>query len=74
VIKKLSYGFYFVVPTTSKERNGSWYVHFKQRGKSMNACIHQMRSMDYRRFYSKLGKLDDTDFSRVKQGFLNLCK
>ena len=29
VLKKLSHGFYFVIPTTTKVREGSWYVPFR---------------------------------------------
>ena len=74
ILKKLSHGFYFVVPTTTKKKHGSWYVSFRQKNKNMNACLHQMRAMDFRRFYSKLGRLDETDFDKVKRNFLNLCK
>ena len=35
----------------------------------MFACLHQARSIDYRRLSSKLGTLDDEDFARIKAGF-----
>ncbi len=38
----------------------------------MIACLHQARTMDYRRLSSKLGELDETDFKKVKEGFKNL--
>ena len=72
VLKKLAKGFYFVIPVTSQLRNGTWYINFKQREKAMTACLQQARSMDYRRFYSKLGELDDEDYRKIKQGFLEL--
>lgn len=74
ILKKLSHGFYFVVPTTTKLRDGSWYVEFIQRGVKMQACLHQSRSIDYRRLSSKLGELDDSDFSRAKDAFLDLYR
>src|SRR5438876_4857605 len=49
ILKKLSHNFYFVVPTTTQQREGTWYVAFRQHGKSMNACLHQARAIDYRR-------------------------
>src|SRR5258708_7895888 len=33
VLKKLSHGFYFVIPTTTQVREGSWYVPFRQQGR-----------------------------------------
>ena len=72
ILKKLSRGFYFVIPTTSLQKEGTWYVHFKQHGRDMAACLHQARAIDHRRLFSKLGRLDDTDFKKVKTGFRKL--
>ncbi len=74
IFKKLSHGFYFVIPTTTKEREGSWYVRFRHQGKVMVACLHQARAIDYRRLSSKLGTMDDTDLARVKTDFKALYK
>ena len=74
IYKKLSHGFYFVIPTTTKERDGSWYVSFRHQDRQVVACLHQARAMDYRRLSSKLGTLDDEDFSKVKKGFDALYK
>lgn len=74
VLKKLSHGFYFVIPTTTQVREGSWYVPFRQQGKDMLACLHQARAIDFRRLSSRLGKVDGDDFDRVKDGFRKLYK
>ncbi len=69
IYKKLAHGFYFVIPTTSQQKNGSWYIGFMQHGKPMTACLHQARAIDHRRISSKLGTLDDSDYQAVKAGF-----
>jgi mRNA interferase MazF len=74
ILKKLSHGFYFVIPTTTQVREGSWYAPFRQQGKEMIACLHQARAIDYRRLSSRLGKIDGDDFERVKDGFRKLYK
>ena len=74
VLKKLSHGFYFVIPTTTQVREGTWYVPFRQQGKDMLACLHQARAIDFRRLSSRLGKVDGDDFERVKDGFRKLYK
>lgn len=74
IFKKLAHGFYFVVPTTTKIKAGSWYVRFRQRDREMVACLHQARVIDFRRLSSKLGTLDDQDFTRVKGSFHSLYK
>ena len=72
ILKKLSHTFYFVIPTTTQAREGSWYIRFRQQERDMVACLHQARAIDYRRLSSKLGTLDDEDFSRVRKGFQSL--
>jgi mRNA interferase MazF len=72
VFKKLAHGFYFVIPTTTQTRQGTWFVPFRQQEKDMVACLHQARAMDYRRLSSKLGTLDDEDLNRIRQGFASL--
>lgn len=72
IFKKLAHGFYFVIPTTTQSKVGSWYVPFRQKEKDMVACLHQARAIDYRRLSSKLGTLDDHDFAQVKEKFLAL--
>ena len=74
ILKKLAHGFYFVIPTTTQKRTGTWYVQFRHQEKDMLACLHQARAIDHRRISSKLGTIDDTDFSRIKDGFHVLYK
>jgi mRNA interferase MazF len=74
VLKKLSHTFYFVIPTTTQAKDGSWYVPFRQHGKHMAACLHQARAIDYRRLSSRLGAIDGDDFTNIKDGFRRLYK
>lgn len=74
VIKKLSGGFYLVAPTTSQEKKGTWYVPIKQEGKEVFICLHQIRTIDYRRLSSKMGQIDTNDFRKIKEAFLGLYK
>lgn len=74
ILKKLSHEFYFVVPTTTRERRGTWFVAFRQAARTMAACLHQARAIDHRRLSSKLGSVDDEDFERIKSGFRNLYR
>lgn len=73
IVKKFARGFYLIIPVTSKLKAGTWYVPFKQNRIEMVACLHQVRSIDYRRMSSKLGQLDDLDFEKIKTGLRRLC-
>jgi mRNA interferase MazF len=74
IFKKLAHGFYFVIPTTTKSKVGSWFVPFRQADRYMAASLHQARAIDHRRLSTKLGQLDDSDFDRVREGFWELYK
>src|SRR5882762_2602395 len=74
IFKKLAHGFYFVIPTTTKSKVGSWFVAFRQADRRMIASLHQARAIDHRRLSTKLGQLDDSDFQRVREGFWTLFK
>lgn len=74
VIKKLSRGFYLVAPTTSQKKEGTWYVRIQQEGREIFICLHQVRTIDYRRLSSRLGSVDEEDFKRIKEAFLRLYK
>ncbi|MEK7201640.1 MAG: type II toxin-antitoxin system PemK/MazF family toxin [Patescibacteria group bacterium] len=72
IFKKLSHGFYFVIPTTTQEKTGTWYSGFTYQGKYMLACLHQARAIDYRRLTSRLGQIDSDDFESIKKSFVAL--
>src|SRR3989344_3123163 len=68
VLKKLAHGFYLIAPTTTKPHEGSWYVHVNFSGKDEYVCLNQIRTIDYRRLFSKLGQMSPEDFGKVKDG------
>jgi mRNA interferase MazF len=72
IFRKLTHGFYFVIPVTTQIRRGTWYVEFNQRDKEMTACLHHARSIDYRRLSTRLGELDENDCSKIKDAFRKL--
>lgn len=74
ILKKLAHGFYLVIPTTTQQRKGTWYVDFRHQGKDMVACLHHIRTIDYRRLWSRLGQIDSDDFMRIQEGFWKLYK
>jgi len=74
VLKKLSRSFYLVAPTTTKKKEGTWYVEITQERKFVYVCIHQIRIIDYRRLSSKLGQIDTNDFAKIKKAFWELYK
>lgn len=72
ILKKLAHGFFLVAPTTTKEREGTWYVPIVYNDKKTYVCLHQIRTIDYRRLSSRIGQINGDDFESVKKGFKDL--
>ena len=68
ILKKLSHKFYLVIPTTSQERIGTWYTKIDHNQINTYACLHQIRTIDYRRLSNRIGQLDSNNFLKVKKG------
>ena len=74
ILKKLARGFYLVVPTTTQDKKGSWYVSFTHQDVLMVACLHQIRTIDHKRLWSRLGRMDTADFKKLKRAFFDLYR
>lgn len=74
VLKKFSSKYFFVIPATTKKKTGTWYFQYISAGMTAVACLQHGRSIDYRRFCSKLGQLELEEFHQLKQAFFNLYK
>jgi len=72
ILKKLSHTYYFVIPASTKQKSGTWYVNYEQGGIQAVACLQHARAIDFRRLYSKLGELHAADFFKIKEGFRKL--
>ncbi|MFA7278339.1 MAG: type II toxin-antitoxin system PemK/MazF family toxin [Candidatus Gracilibacteria bacterium] len=72
IFKKLSRSLFLVIPLTTKVKYGTWFVGYRQSSVQGFACLHQVRTVDYRRLSTKLGEIDDSDFKRIKSRFLEL--
>lgn len=60
-----------VVPLTSKEHIGSWFVPVQLKKHRSFACLHQIRVIDRRRLESRMGTLHPNELMRIKAAF---CK
>lgn len=72
VLKRFGRLAFFGIPTTTKERKGSWYVQFTHKGTSETAMLTQARMFSYKRLDRKMGEIDTTDFRNVKEAFNRL--
>ncbi len=72
ILRKLSRGGFMGIPLTSQEHHGSWYVEFSFRNKTSYAALCQARMMSAKRLYRRMGRLDEVDMLRLREGFAKL--
>src|SRR3989338_2093542 len=72
IFKKLSANTFLGIPTSSLDKNGSWYIQVHVHDVSSVAILSQIRILDYKRLSTKMGRLHTDDFKRVKAGLKKL--
>lgn len=72
IFKKLGAYSFLGIPLTSKNKVGSWYVSFSFQGRKETAVLAQARAMSVSRLYDRMGRLDDADATKIKDGFARL--
>lgn len=72
IMKKLSrYGF-LGIPLTSQPHDGSWYIHFNFHNREQVAVLSQQRVFSTSRLYERMGRIDEADMKKIKEGFHRL--
>lgn len=74
IVRKLSSDLCIALPLTSKEKNGTWFIDITLHAQKRWVMLYQIRTLHKKRFQHKIGELDATDFSRVKQKLQNLLE
>lgn len=72
IYKKLSHYTYLVIPTSTKIKIGSWFVPVKYKNVSSVACLHQIRTIDYRRIQNQIAFLSENDFILITKALQKL--
>jgi mRNA interferase MazF len=74
ILRKINYFSYLIIPTSTKLHNGKWYLRYVEYGKPVVACIHQTRTIDYRRLDKKMGRVHLNTFRRIERKFSELYR
>jgi len=72
VLKKYDKYSFFGLPLTTKSKVGSWYVNIVFNNINQTVTLSQGRTLDYKRLKEKVGELEENDFSKISQAYLNL--
>lgn len=72
VLRKLNKRSFMAVPLTSQEHSGAWYVNFRFKNMQEYAALSQVRIVSAARLYRRIGRADEMDALRIRQGFHDL--
>lgn len=67
IIKKFSKNLYLIAPATTQFKTGNWYSRITINNKVNFICLHQIRTIDYRRLLSKIGQIEKYELKVIKQ-------
>lgn len=74
VFKKYDRYSFFGLPLSTKDKTGSWYAPVIFASKKQVIVLCQGRVFDYRRLMGKMGELDKTEVSDVRNAYFALHK
>ena len=70
VFRKFTSNSFLGLPLTKQEKQGSWYVEITIHGERNLVMLNQARVLDKKRLTNRIGALDNRDFKKVKEKFL----
>jgi len=70
VFQKFTGNSFLGLPMTKQEKEGSWYVEITIHKEKRWVMLNQARILDKKRLTNRIGMLDNGDFKKVKERFL----
>jgi len=72
VLKKLSSYSCVVLPLTTKLKTWTWFQQYNIHWERYTALLYQVKMMNVKRFESRKGAINITDFEKIKKKLKNL--
>lgn len=70
VFRKFTSNSFLGLPLTMQKKEGNWYVKITIRGDNRWVMLNQARVLDKKRLTNRIDALDDSDFQKVKEKFV----
>lgn len=74
IIKKLSSCMCVALPLTSRYKIGTWFCDILINSNKRYVMLYQIRALNSKRFYVKIGRVDKEDLHKVKEKLKCLLK
>jgi mRNA-degrading endonuclease toxin of MazEF toxin-antitoxin module len=70
IFRKFTKNSFLGLPITKQEKIGSWYVEITMHREKRWVMLNQARILDKKRLTNRIGVLDDEDFKKVRDRFI----
>ena len=70
IFRKFTSNSFLGLAITKQEKQGSWYVEITIHKERRWVMLNQARILDKKRLTNRIGVLDDNDFKKVKERFI----
>lgn len=74
IFKKFTSNSFAGLPLTSKKKAGTWYAEINFHQKSSWVLLNQVRTLDKTRLISRIVELNNNDFLKTKERFIELYR
>lgn len=74
ILKKFCKDMILVLPTTTQQKQGSWYFALSVNSRNVQVILAQARTISPQRLIRKMDTLSSNEFQGMRQAFLGLIK
>ncbi len=75
IFKKFNNETFWAIPLTTKVKTGRyWFPVDLKDGTKRTAVLSQVRLVDAKRLYQKMGVLDEAHYQKLNETFIKLCE
>ena len=67
VYKKLSNDLFVGIPLSTKNKSGTWFVEINFQNSKRTMLLYQIRTLNKKRLYLKIGEIDEVDYFKTKE-------
>ena len=74
ILKKFSDQIVLVIPLTTKNHKGDWYIDLSIDNKDVQGVLNQIRPIDTKRLLSSMGQIGRTEVTKIITAYYEIIK
>lgn len=74
ILKKFSNEIVLIVPLTTKNHKGDWYINLSIDDEKVQDILNQIRPIDTKRLLSSLGQIGETEVTKIIDAYYDVIR